>query len=78
MLIVSYLSLVSSLSLFVVYEIPKEVLNYLDRPIPNMSANALQVHLRTIASALDTDVETILQLEHDQRLMCFVSFIKVS
>ncbi|VUZ53989.1 unnamed protein product [Hymenolepis diminuta] len=57
------------------HEISKEVLNYFDRPIPNMSANALQAHLRTIVSALDADVKTILQLEHDQRLMCFGWFV---
>ncbi|KAM3185846.1 hypothetical protein ACTXT7_005579 [Hymenolepis weldensis] len=57
------------------HEIPKEVLNYLDRPLPNMSANVLQAHFRTIVSALDADVKTILQLEQDQRLMCFGWFV---
>nr|CDS30471.1 Autophagy protein 11 [Hymenolepis microstoma] len=55
--------------------LPKEVLNYLDQPFPNMLITDLQACFKKISSALDADAETIRQLEQDQRLMCFGWFI---
>ncbi|VDN96078.1 unnamed protein product [Rodentolepis nana] len=55
--------------------LPKKVLNYTDQPFSNILINDLQVYFKQIVSALDADVETIRQLEQDQRLMCFGWFI---